>query len=143
MFNLILWALIILFIEFRTLLKNFNTPLDIQNKERYELISYIEEMKIYLGTKKFKYITIFSSLTVNSAYILYFLMSSVIVEHDIYRVITSFLIIDRVFKIIEIFELDLNKITYVVGSDMIIGIRSIITITHILLTITFIVFNLL
>lgn len=142
MLNLILWSLIILLIETRTLLKNFKAPLEIQNKERDELINYINEMKSYWGSKKFKYITIFSSLTTNSAYILYFLMSSTIINQSTHDIVTAFLIIDRIFKVVEIFELDLNGITYIVGSDMIIGLRSIITISHILLTIALIIFNL-
>lgn len=137
----ILWALLILFIEFRKLSKNFQTPIEKQDDERKQVLDYIYQMKDYLGLKTFKIITILSSIVNNGIYIAYFLSSIIAIEYEPYQILCGFFFVDRVFKIFEFFELDINKMNFIIGSDVVIGIRSIVVIVHVFVTLLVLIIN--
>lgn len=141
MVSVIAWASLILLLETRSLINHFKVPNEVQDQEKTELLDYINQMRSYLGLSVFKKIAVLSSLIINGVYIFYYLTSCLVIDIEIYKMIGSFMILDRVFKIMETFELDFDKIDYVVGSDVVIGFRTFVAITHVIITILILITN--
>lgn len=134
MIAILIWAALVLALETRTFVSHFKVSDEIQKKEKSELLDYLNQMRSYLGLTTFKRIAILSSCIINCIYIFYYTASCLYIDIESYRIISSFMIIDRIFKILETFELDFDKIDYVVGSDVVIGLRTLIAIIHVIIT---------
>lgn len=131
MIGVICWAILILIIEIRRLSQNFQKPIEHQEDEKKKIVRYIDQMREYLGVKHFKQITILSSLLNNSVYVIYYFLVMLTIHYEPIQIITGFLMIDRIFKFSDTFDLDFDKVDYIVGNDFVLGLRSVIVVLHV------------
>lgn len=134
MIGVVSLAILILVFELRKLFQNFQTPIEHQEDEKKKIVKYIDQMREYLGVKNFKQITILSSFINNGIYVIYYLLSMFLIGYEPYQVVTGFLLIDRIFRFSDTFDLDFDRVDYIVGNDFVLGLRSVIVVLHITVT---------